>query len=175
MALSPSVSSCFPALAYSGVRIHTRSNRVGHTPALQNSQGSGSPRDSQGHAVTCWPGDCSLLLCGFLCLYLSPRKGSRNTKCTRHTDTFQGQSIQRCNSQSRERAQGKEICPCGKNAETAYSLPVTPGTHDPQTSISKRMEMYSQHWGPEVHSQDVDWALPPLKAPGKNLFLFWLW
>jgi hypothetical protein len=52
---------------------------------------------------------------------------------------------------------------------------VTPGTHDPQTSNSKRMEMYPKHWRPEVHSQDVDRALPPLEAPQKNLFLFWLW
>lgn len=78
-------------------------------------------------------------------------------------------------SQSRERAQGEEVCPSRKNAETAYSLPVIPETHDPQTSIPKRMEVYSQHCRAEVHSQDVDQALLPLEAPGKNLFLFGLW
>lgn len=41
-------------------------------------------------------------------------------------------------------------------------------------SLKKTMEVYSLHWGPEVHSQDVDWALPPPEAPGKDLFLFWL-
>lgn len=83
-----------PALAYSGVRIHPRSDKVSDALSLQDCQRPDYPRYSYSYAVTCWPGHCSFLLFGFLCLYLDPTEDTGNTNYIRHTATLHEQKHQ---------------------------------------------------------------------------------
>lgn len=107
----------------------------------------------------------------FACIWAPGRAPETQSAQDTPTTPFKGKASGDVpESQSREHAQGEEVCPSRKNAETAYSLPVTPGTHDPQTSISKKKKWKCIHCTGGQRSTVKMWTgpYPLLKLRGRT-------
>lgn len=119
-------------------------------------QEPGYPRDSYSYAVACWPGHCSFLLCGFLCLYLDPITGTGNAKYIRHTATLHGQSIS--SHQGYDRLRTGSMLRGGspdKKVQRQHIHFLWLLEHMTHKLATLKEQKCSQLWGLEVHSQIV--------------------